>query len=309
MSMAKNSDSVMGFLCGLAWVIIWSLGFLSLEQGLTTQFNGSDQLAAGLMMAGLISFPWLLRRDRVVNWFHVLILGLLGAILPMLLIMSGLQEASFYDVGIMVPVMLPVVTLFLAWSVMNRILDLQYLLGYVVMMLGVVVMGIPHLISLPVESSFSYVMFLGAALSWAAFGVLGYIWQASARRVTALAIWGGLILYLPYYFITQQSMAVLMQGLWWEEGVLLAGMSLGGIFFYIKAGRSLLKSQVAALAVLIPIGLFLRNVIFYQEPVGMVSVIGLVLAVAGLVYVMGPVFRGDTQDLPDPLGANIDMRT
>jgi drug/metabolite transporter (DMT)-like permease len=202
-----------------------------------------------------------------------------------LFFLYGVRHAPATDGAVLVPGLIPAMTLLLAWPVLGERPARQALLGLALAFVGVVIVANP---TGGVDSRrlTGDALFVGASLSWAAYTLAG---REATRRfgsvsanVFATAV--GSLLLLPVTFVGSgwSGLGSASAGAWGSIAYLsLAGTVLAFVLFY-EGVRLLGASAAAAFALLVPIFGVLSSVLVLGETLRPALALGGAVVLAGL---------------------------
>jgi drug/metabolite transporter (DMT)-like permease len=221
----------------------------------------------------------------------VVALGLTVVFAYNLFFLYGLRHAPATDGSVLVPGLIPVVTTLLAWPVLGDRPSRRVLAGLVVAVAGVVVVADP---TGGVGSGrlAGDALFVGAALSWAAYTLAGR--EAIARfgsvsaNVYATAVGSVLILPVTFFGGGWGSLAAVPAQAWVGIAYLsLVGTVLGFVLFY-EGVRQLGAAKTSAFTLLVPIFGVLSSVLVLGERLRPALALGGTIVLAGLWLVQTP---------------------
>jgi drug/metabolite transporter (DMT)-like permease len=203
----------------------------------------------------------------------------------------GLRHAPASDGSVLVPGLIPAATTLLAWPVLGERPTRRTGVGLAIALVGVAVVADPagHV---GIGRAVGDILFVGAALSWAAYTLAGR--PAIARygsvsaNVYATAV--GALLLLPVTFLAGGwgSLAAAPAQSWGGIAYLsVAGTVLGFVAFY-EGVRLLGGPSASSFALLVPIFGVLSSVLVLGEHVRPGLAIGGVVVLVGLWLVQAP---------------------
>lgn len=197
----------------------------------------------------------------------------------------GVRRAPATDGAVLVPGLIPPLTLLLAWPALGERPARRALLGLALAFVGVVIVAAPTG-SVDSRRLTGDALFVGASLSWAAYTLAG---REAIRRfgsvsanVFATAV--GSLLLLPVTFVGSGwgGLGSASVGAWGSIAYLsLAGTVLAFVLFY-EGVRLLGASAAAAFALLVPIFGVLSSVLVLGEALRPALALGGAVVVAGL---------------------------
>ncbi|HET8752517.1 MAG TPA: DMT family transporter [Gaiellaceae bacterium] len=208
-----------------------------------------------------------------------------------LFFLYGVRRAPATDGAVLVPGLIPPMTLLLAWPVLGEKPARRALLGLALALVGVVIVANPTG-SVDARRLTGDALFVGASLSWAAYTLAG---REATRRfgsvsanVFATAV--GSLLLLPVTFVGSgwSGLGSASAGAWGSMAYLsLAGTVLAFVLFY-EGVRLLGAAAAAAFALLVPIFGVLASVLVLGESLRPALALGGAIVVAGLWLVQTP---------------------
>ena len=222
------------------------------------------------------------------SWSDLPLLALLGFTVVFaynLCFLYGLRHAPATDGSVLVPGLIPAVTILLAWPVLGERPARRAIVGLAIAFAGVVVVADPTG-SVGSRRLTGDALFVGASLAWAVYSLAG---REAIRRfgsvsanVFATAV--GSLLLLPVTFAGNgwASLGSASTGAWASIAYLsIAGTVLAFVLFY-EGVRLLGASAAAAFALLVPIFGVLSSVLVLGEPLRPALALGGLLVLAGL---------------------------
>lgn len=200
----------------------------------------------------------------------------------------GVRRAPATDGAVLVPGLIPAMTMLLAWPVLGVRPAKRALFGLALAFVGVVIVADPTA-NVGSRRLTGDALFVGASLSWAAYTLAG---REATRRfgsvsanVFATAV--GALLLLPVTFVGSGwvGLGSASIGAWGSIAYLsLAGTVLAFVLFY-EGVRLLGAPAAAAFALLVPIFGVLSSVLVLGEPLRPALALGGVVVVVGLSVV------------------------
>ena len=221
----------------------------------------------------------------------LLVLGFTVVFAYNLCFLYGVRHAPATDGAVLVPGLIPVTTLLLAWPVLGERPARRAFVGLALAFVGVVIVADPTG-NVGSGRLVGDALFVGASLSWAVYTLAG---REAIRRygsvsanVFATAL--GTILLLPVTFVGSgwNGLGSATVGAWGSMAYLsLVGTVLAFVLFY-EGVRLLGASAAAAFALLVPIFGVLSSVLVLGERLRPALALGGAIVVAGLWLVQTP---------------------
>ncbi|HZD87345.1 MAG TPA: DMT family transporter [Gaiellaceae bacterium] len=203
----------------------------------------------------------------------------------------GVRHAPATDGAVLVPGLIPAMTTLLAWPVLGERPARRSVAGLALAFVGVVVVADPTG-NVGSQRLIGDVLFVGAAVSWAAYTLAGR--EATARfgsvSANVFATGIGSLLLLPVSFVGNgwSGLGSATGGAWGSIAYLsLAGTVLAFVLFY-EGVRLLGASAASAFALLVPIFGVLSSVLVLGERLHPALGLGGAIVVAGLWLVQAP---------------------
>lgn len=198
-----RSDIIKGFLAAGGVVLVWSGFNIVSRMGGKSALTPFDLAAIRFGVSGLLLLPFALRREFAATWLQLATLAAFGGVAYGLQVYSGFSFAPVSHAGILVNGGIPFATVLLGWLVLNLRPAPRALFGLLLAGSGIILMGV-----LSLGDTFSGgrqwigdTLFLGAALSWAIFGLLMKHWRIRPLEATIGLAGFSSLGYLPVYFL------------------------------------------------------------------------------------------------------------
>lgn len=284
MSNGNAANRRRGFLAAAGVVLCWS-GFNIVSRfGSRGAFTPYDIAALRFGVSALIALPFFLRLARFEDWGKYLLLALCGGIGYSLLVYSGFSYAPTAHAAIFVNGGIPFWTVLILAALSGFRIAPGTLLALAVSLAGIVLIAWE---SVFLASGSGYwqgdLLFLLAAASWAAFGLLMRHWRiAPTVAITAVAVFSA-ALYLPVYgwwlpstLASAGAPAIALQAVY--QG-LVAALWAGWMYSY--ATQSIGPTQAAMMLALVPGLSALGGVWLLGESLGGLGMAGIAVVSAG----------------------------
>jgi drug/metabolite transporter (DMT)-like permease len=203
----------------------------------------------------------------------------------------GVRHAPATDGAVLVPGLIPAMTLLLAWPILGEKPARRAVFGLALAFVGVVIVADPAG-SIDSRRLLGDALFVGASLSWAGYTLAGR--EATLRfgsvsaNVFATAVGSVLLLPVTFFGGGWSGLGSASAGAWGSIAYLsVAGTVLAFVLFY-EGVRLLGASAAAAFALLVPILGVLSSVIVLGEPLHPALALGGGIVVVGLWLVQMP---------------------
>lgn len=217
----------------------------------------------------------------------------------------GVREAPATDGSVLVPGLIPLATTLLAWPVLGERPTRRTLAGLAVALAGVVIVAAPTG-SVGGQRLVGDALFVGAAISWAAYTLAGRRATARYGSVSAnvYATGCGAVLLVPVTFVGG-GWAPLGRApvqAWASIGYLsVIGTVLGFVAFY-EGVRLIGSARASSFALLVPIFGVLSSVLVLGEPIRATLLVGGAIVLAGLWIALDSRRASDRGTVPAPVG-------
>lgn len=282
-------------LAALTAVVLWGISFVATKAVLREISPIALIFTRFAMGAALL---WLILLVRGVDtrlpraeWGSLALMGFVGIFIHQLLQAHGLRLTSAVNTGWLIGVT-PIWSAILAALVLKERMGTPKVLGLALGFLGallVISKGRLSSETLALPSTGGDLLILASTLNWAVYTVLGHptIRRLGPMRATAGAMLLGWLMLAPLYLAGahwQEYPALSTLG--WISLVFLGiGCSGLGYLFWYGALERVEASQVASFLYVEPLVTFAAAVILLREPVRLLTVIGGLAVLAGVVLV------------------------
>lgn len=282
-------------LAALTAVVLWGISFVATKAVLREISPIALIFTRFAMGAALL---WLILLVRGVDtrlpraeWGSLALMGFVGIFIHQLLQAHGLRLTSAVNTGWLIGVT-PIWSAILAALVLKERMGTPKVLGLALGFLGallVISKGRLSSETLALPSTGGDLLILASTLNWAVYTVLGHptIRRLGPMRATAGAMLLGWLMLAPLYLAGahwQEYPALSTLG--WISLVFLGiGCSGLGYLFWYGALERVEASQVASFLYVEPLVTFAAAVILLREPVRLLTVVGGLAVLAGVVLV------------------------
>lgn len=200
--MPTTSDYVRGVLYGLSAVAIWAGFIVVARHGIQTNLTPWDITAIRFAVSGCLLLPYLLRKglafDRL-GWIGLAAI-VAGCGAPMVLLANaGLLFAPAAHAGALFPGAAPLMVAVLAAAVLREPLPLAKRVGCALVVAGTIGIVLGAGATIGTAQTLGHLLFLCAAMAWAAYTVAMRRARLDGLHAAALAATGSLVIYLPLY--------------------------------------------------------------------------------------------------------------
>ncbi|AFZ67613.1 DMT family transporter [Deinococcus peraridilitoris] len=285
-SLGWKREQWIGLACALVTVLIWSGFILVSRLGAKGSLSPFDISALRFGVSGLVMLPFLLRSGTGgLRLWQVAALGVTAGLGYALLAYSGFHFAPAAHAAVFMPGMLPFFTAALAWGVLGERWTRARFLGLAVVGVGIALLAADELVRTGGATWRGDLLFLGASLLWAAYGLLARQWRVGPLQATAVIGVFCLVTYWPPYLLSGQSgllaaplSEVLLQGIY--QGFLAVVVAL---ITYTRALQTLGPALTTTITSLTPALAALSAVPLLGESLSAVSVAGVMVVTLGVL--------------------------
>ena len=280
-----HSDAVRGLLAALLVVVFWS-GFNIVSRfGATASFTPFDIAALRYGVSGTIALPFFLRYVPMRDWPRHAVLACVGGLAYALCVYWGFAFAPSAHAGVFVNGGIPFWTIVIMAVMSGFRIARPTVVALLLSTAGLLLIGFESLFAADARAGewIGDLLFLGAALCWAVFGLLMRRWQIKPQygmlgiaTFSALAYLPVYMLWLPGNLAAQSWGAITLQGVY--QGV-IAALVAGGFYSYAvqKVGASEASMMLALVPAVTAVGAYL----ILGEALGLTTIVGIVVVSIG----------------------------
>jgi drug/metabolite transporter (DMT)-like permease len=290
--LAGHADGVtrnllVGLLLGVSATTIWGVYAVISRAAILEGFQPLDIVALryAAAAAALAPFAWKARRAiAAVGWRRLVVLAIAGGVPNSLFYAAAVVWAPASHAGTIPPIVVAIVGTLIAIPILREAPTRGRIAALAVMAAGVALMGLDGLLGEFPGAWKGDLLLVCAGVTWSFFTILLRAWQVPAIPAVAavtilsaalLPLWAPfrlhILLQMPFQSIAFQAVA---------QGVVVGAFS---VFLYAKAAEKLGATKAAALPVLGPVVAVLSAALVLGEPLGPVTVLGVGLAVGGML--------------------------
>ena len=291
--MLKLNRSYLGVLVALITVFIWAIFIVATRFSLTTSFTVEEVLFLRLVPSTLIMAPFMIKYDLIPRGLSWLKAGMLmigaSAIFPYM-VSSGLSFAPASDGGVLAPGMLPFWTALAAFLILGEKLDQVRRTGLFIILIGALMVGLWQIIFNSDEGVWrGHILFLIGSGLFAIYSVI--FRQSGLTPLHGLLIglfWGTLFI-TPLLLLTGKvnfsNVSAFDIGITIFIQSLIIGILATILFNY--GVRLIGASEMGAFGALTPILAMLGGIMFLNESVPTIKMVGIFLVAIGVFLASG----------------------
>ena len=291
--MLKLKRSHLGVLVALITVSIWAVFIVATRFSVSTNFTVEEVLILRLVPSTLIMAPFMIKYDlipRGLSWFKagMLMIGA-SAIFPYI-VSSGLSFAPASDGGVLAPGMLPFWTALAAFFILGEKLDQVRRTGLLIILIGALMVGLWQIIFNSDEGVWrGHILFLIGSVLFAIYSVI--FRQSGLTPLHGLLIglfWGTLFM-TPILLLTGKvtfhDVSAFDIGITIFIQSLVIGILATILFNY--GVRLIGASEMGAFGALTPILAMMGGILFLNESVPIIKMVGIFLVAIGVFLASG----------------------
>lgn len=282
-------------LAALIAVVLWGISFVATKAALreispVTLIFTRFALGTALLWLILASRRGPARIPRP-EWPSLFIMGFVGIFLHQMLQAFGLRLTTAVNTGWLIG-LTPIWSALLAAVVLRERFGLLKTTGLILGFLGallVITKGRISTAMVALPSTRGDLLILASTLNWAIYSVLGHrtIKRLGALRATAGAMLLGWLMLAPFFVYANSWREVPQLSAAGWGSVLFLGIGCSGLgyLFWYGALERIEASRVAAFLYIEPPVTFLAAIILLDEPVRLLTVVGGLIVLAGVMLV------------------------
>ncbi len=280
----------LGIGCGLLTSLIWGVQSVVSRQSVADGLSAADVTILRFVVASLILLPLALRRMRpfpvgALGWRRALILTALAGAPYALVLVGGATFAPALHASVIVPGLIPVMTVALAFLVMGERPGPVRLIGLSLVLAGIGAFGWQAFgeSGAGERTWIGDLFFVANAVMWSVFGLLARRWGCDAIDVTIATCLLSLLI-LPVFALTMPIRlgdatwpAIALQALY--QGALVG---VGALFLYTKSVELLGAARATLFLPLNPVVTALAAALLLGEVPALAEIAGMLLVIAGM---------------------------
>ena len=283
----------LGVIVALMTVSIWAVFIVATRFSVSTNFTVEEVLFLRLVPSTLIMAPFMIKYDLIPRGLSWLKAGMLmigaSAIFPYI-VSSGLSFAPASDGGVLAPGMLPFWTALAAFLILGEKFDQIRRTGLFVILVGALLVGLWQILFNSDEGVWrGHILFLIGSGLFAVYSVI--FRQSGLTPLHGLLIglfWGTLFI-IPILLLTGRvnfnNVSALDIGITIIIQSLIIGILATILFNY--GVRLIGASEMGAFGALTPILAMLGGIMFLEETVPAIKMIGIFLVAIGVFLASG----------------------
>jgi drug/metabolite transporter (DMT)-like permease len=204
MNAQKQSANLTGYLAALGMAFCWAGFNIVSRMAGRSALSPFDMMAIRFGVSGLIGLPFFLRRNAALAPARLMTLAVFGGLGYTFFAYSGFAFAPAADAGIVVNGGMPLITALVSSVMLGYRPGPRALLALGLTGLGLVLIGTNSLLPGSVHFNHRWIgdlSFLGAATSWALYGICLRQWRVRPLDATLGVVSVSMLIYLPTYLL------------------------------------------------------------------------------------------------------------
>ena len=286
MSVGSRREQIIGIVCALAVVVLWSSFLVLSRYGVSGVLTPFDLAALRFGVSGIIMLPVLIR-----NGFGGLKSGQVAAITlsagPAFALFAyvGFSLAPTAHGGVLITGMLPLFTTLFAVLMIQEKVGPTRIVSLVVIFCGMGLMARESLAFTTSDQMWGDMLFLGASISWSAYTVFARAWRVTPFQATAIVAVLSMIAYLPVYLVFLPSnLLIAPLGEVFLQGIFQGFLSvIVALLAYTRAVAALGPVVTTMMTAAVPGTAALVAVPLLHEPLSAIAGLGLILVTFGMI--------------------------
>ena len=268
-SRATAHPVLIGIVFGTLASLCWAAGFVAAKHGVGIGFSPADLALHRYFWTGLFLIPLALRQGAVrlggVGWGRGLMLAILSGPPQAMLAYSGFILVPLGHGTTIQPACATLGGLILASLVLHERATPQRIIGGAIIVIGLIVFGVESLTTIGTHGVGGDLLFAGAGISWALFGMLLRLWRVYGLQAAAVTGTLSVLVFAPLHAIfigygdiprlgwTENLIQIVVQGIvagalpiyLFARTVILLGAGRAGTFPALVPGFSLIIGYLA----------------------------------------------------------------
>jgi drug/metabolite transporter (DMT)-like permease len=259
-SQQPASNVLIGVLCGAGAAFGWAAGFVAAKHGITIGFSPAELAFHRFFWSSLLLLPIALRNGISdlggVGWGRGLIVVILAGPPQALVAYTGFILVPLGHGTTIQPATAALTGLILATVILHEKLTVRRAIGCVAIVIGLVIYGAESLATIGGHGVGGDLLFLGAGMFWATFGILLRQWQIAGMRAVGAVVVLSLLLFVPAFFLLTDWHDMLRFGFFENLlQILVQGILAGAlpIYLYAYAVKTLGAGRASTFPALVPV--------------------------------------------------------
>ena len=290
MSIDLQREQVIGVLCALGVVVLWS-GFLILSRHAAARsLTPYDLTALRFGVSGVIMLPYLIRSGfKGLKAAHAIAITLTAGPGFSLCAYLGFSLAPVSHGAVLIPGVMPLFTAVLAVLIVKEPLGQGRMLSLALILSGIGFMAKDSLAYDSAGRGWGDLLFLCGSFSWAVYAVLARLWDIGPLQATASVSVLSMAGYLPIYIgFLPSKLAIAPIGEVIVQGIYQGLLSvIVAMLLFTRAVGAVGPSVTTMITAAVPGTAALAAIPVLGEPLNLLTGLGLILVTLGM---MGAVF-------------------
>jgi len=282
---------LVGKLSGIAASLCWAAGFVAAKHGISVGVAPADLALHRFVWTGFVLAILLARAGMSdlggVGWKRGFVLMLLGGPVQAFMAYTGYTLVPLGHGAVIQPGCAALVGPVLASIVLSERLSAKRIFGCVVIVAGLVTFGVESLMTIGSHGVGGDLLFVGAGMFWAGFGIVLRLWSVGGPRAAMIVGALAFFIYTPLHALLFGYQNMIAVGL--GENILQA-FAQGGlagvlpIFLFARAVMLLGGGRASTFPALVPVFTIALGVLLIGEVPTFIQVIGLAIVIIGFRF-------------------------
>jgi drug/metabolite transporter (DMT)-like permease len=254
------SNILIGTLCGAGAAFGWAAGFVAAKHGISIGFSPADLAFHRFFWSALLLMPMALRNGLAdlggVGWGRGLVVSILSGPPQAMVAYTGFILVPLGHGTTIQPACAALTGLILATVILHEKLTGRRMIGCVAIVAGLIVYGAESLTTIGMHGVGGDLLFVGAGVFWACFGILLRLWQMPGMRAVGAVAVLSLLIFAPAYLLLVGWHGLLRIGVYENVlQILVQGVLAGAlpIYLFARAVGTLGAGRASTFPALVPV--------------------------------------------------------
>ena len=291
--MLNSKRRYFGVLVALITVSIWALFIVATRFSVSTNFTVEEVLFLTLVPSTLIIAPFMIKYDLIpigLSWFKAGILIIGASVIFPYIVSNGLYFAPASDGGVLAPGVLPFWTALAAFLILGEKLEKVRRTGLLIILIGALMVGLWQIIFNSDEGVWrGHILFLIGSGLFAIYSVIFRESGITPLHGLLIGLFWGTLFITPILLLTGRvnfsDVSAFDIGLTIFIQSLIIGILATILFNY--GVRLIGASEMGAFGALTPILAMMGGILFLNESVPVIKVVGIFLVAIGVFLASG----------------------
>jgi drug/metabolite transporter (DMT)-like permease len=290
---AARRSILIGTICGILAALGWAAGFVAAKHGVAVGFTPADLALHRYFWTGLGLMPLALRQGTLrlggIGWGRGLVLAILSGPPQAMMAYTGFILVPLGHGTTIQPACAALGGLILASVILHERATIERIVGGAIIVAGLIVFGIESLTTIGSHGIGGDLLFAGAGLAWALFGILLRLWRVPGLQAAAVTGTLSVLIFAPLHALFVGYGDILRLSL--AENLLqivVQGLIAGALPIYLFARSIILlgAGRAATFPALVPGFSLIIGFLALGIVPSIAQVVGLAIVVVGFRFVV-----------------------